>query len=113
MAFLVVAGVTVPVAAEESAATEEVEFIGDRDRMFNGRYREVGDGYKRKWPLATPPLTPAEYAAVRAALLGAPPLACSGDLLGGAVNCHAELGAAAPLAGTLGQRTLRFTLHEV
>lgn len=111
MPALVVGGVTVPVAPD--GASEEAELIGDRDRMFDGTMREVSDGLKRRWPIATTPMAAADYATLRAVLVGTPPVTCSGDILGATVSCFVEMGGATPgkVAGTL-RRVLRFTLLE-
>lgn len=103
--------ITVSVAYPDGAA-EEPEHVGDRDRMFDGTFREVTDGYKRSWPITTAAMTVAEYNTLRNALLGTQPLSCDGDLLGGAVSCHAELGRTSYIGrgGTL--RRLLFTLRE-
>lgn len=111
MPALVAGGMTVPVALD--GASEEAELIGDRDRMFDGAMREVSDGYKRRWPFTTRALSPEDFAALRAILVGAPPIECSGDLLGETLDCFVELGAVTPgkVAGGI-RRVLRFTLLE-
>jgi hypothetical protein len=110
MPALVVNGVTIPIAP--GGASQEAELIGDRDRMFDGSMREVSDGYKARAPFVTPPLSPADYTTIRAALLATPPVTCSGDLAP-AVSCFVELGAAdaGKVAGAI-RRVLRFTLLE-
>lgn len=110
MSALVVGGVTIPVALD--GATEEAELIGDRDRMFDGSMREVSDGHKARAPFQTAPLSSADYAAIRAALLATPPLTCSGDLAP-AASCFVEMGQMTPgkVQGQI-RRVLRFTLHE-
>lgn len=87
MEFLVVAGVTVPV--ELNTSTADVSEVGDRERAFDGTMLATIRGHKNEWKVQTPPLLRADADTLEAALKGTPPLACSGDLLGGPINCHA------------------------
>src|SRR5947209_751550 len=91
MAILIVGGVTVPVQAPTSAQQQDEEVGGSRARMFSGLMRSTVRAFKRSWPITTRLLTATERTNVRAALRGTPPVACSGDVLGGSVNCFTQI----------------------
>lgn len=111
MAFLITAGVTVPVALGQSASSPDE--IGDRARAFDGAMLSTIRDRKEQWRIQTTPMPRADANTLRAALEGTPPLACSGDLLGGAVNCHAVVTAARYRKFGDGERVvLEFTLSE-
>lgn len=112
MAFLIVNGVTVPVAVD--GASQEFETLGDRARAFDGTLLSTRRAVKRKWQVKTAPMPMVDALGVVNALLGTPPISCSGDLLGGAVSCDAEVTSSqyVATAGTA-RRSIEFTLHEV
>lgn len=113
MSFLVVGGVTVPVVYPDGAENE-VEEIGDMERAFAGNMLSSIRARKNTWPVQTRPLTSSERTALRAALVGTPPIACSGDLLGGSVNCVAVLQSDNVVSVAAGRRyILAFELHEI
>jgi hypothetical protein len=114
MAFLIVNGQTVPVAVD--GASMEVELIGDRARAFDGTMRSVRRATKRRWKVKTTPMTLAETTQLTTTLTtAAPPIACSGDLLGGTVSCDGEITSVvfSPAPSGVPRRAVEFILHEV
>lgn len=114
MSFLIVGGVTVSVAVD--GAKQTAEFLGEKTRMQDGTMRVlvVSSGYKRQWAITTTPMTDANAATLKAQLNTTTfPVACSGDLLGGSVNCIPTLTAYDPV-NVRGQlyRRVSFTLDE-
>lgn len=112
MASLIVGGVTVSVAND--GAQETSDFIGDRTRMQDGSMRVMVVAQKRQWKITTILIADATAATLRAALQTTSlPVACSGDLLGGSVNCIPEITAYMPVnkRGTI-MRRVAFTLYE-
>lgn len=107
MSFLVVGGVTVPVREADTSYQE----IGERERAFDGTMRSTIRARKRVWTVHTVPS--AGIPAIYTALIAAPPVSCSGTLLGGAVNCYPEVSSRAPLKAANGvYESLSFSLHE-
>lgn len=90
MATLIVNGVTVTVSVgtPPSRVTREV---GDYTPAFDGSDRGVIVTRKRTWTVTTTPMTQATANTLETALLAAPPIACSGDILGGSVNVRGTL----------------------
>lgn len=81
MAYLVVAGVTVPVALE--SVREVAVPVGQVRRAFSGAPRSSVSSYKREWRgIATKWMTRATANTLRAALDNTPPLTVTGDLTG-------------------------------
>ena len=80
MAFLVIAGQTIPVEVKGPVAPREE--IGRRGRAFDGSARSTVRARKGNWPIVTPFMTTAEANTIVSALEGTPPLAASGDLTG-------------------------------
>lgn len=112
MPFLVVNNVTVPVAVD--GASEEIELVGDRARAFDGTLRSTRRASKRKWQVKTAPMATADAQALRAVLTNAPPLTCTGDLMGGTVPCDAEVTGVEYVAnGAKSRQAFEFILHEV
>lgn len=111
MDFLIVGGIPVPVATD--GVSHAVEEIGSRVRMRDGSCRSTVRARKSTWTITTTLLTRAAAGALVAVLVGTPPVACSGDLLGGTINCVPEyLGlTAVPTASGVKYR-VRFTLYE-
>lgn len=95
MPFLVIDGETILVAP--SQAPRQVIEIGDKERAFSGTLRSTIRARKREWDVTTVPMPQADADALEAVLEGTPPLTCSGDLLGGDVDCHIELQGSTPL----------------
>jgi hypothetical protein len=116
MPFLTINGV--PVAIATGSAQLQTEVMGDRARAFDGTLRSTQQGFKRRWQVTTAPLPPAESNALQRTLVpGDPygaPLACAGDMLGGEVECEAELGSVSFVGVAGGHRqAVEFTLIEV
>ena len=97
MAFLVIAGQTIPVeiVGPDAPRTE----IGRRGRSFDGSARSTVRARKGEWPIVTAYMTTAAADTIVTALEGTPPLAATGDLTG-AINV---------LVGTI-QRSYKGTL---
>ena len=80
MAFLVIAGQTIPVEVAGPVGPR-VE-IGQRGRAFDGSARSSVRARKGEWSITTVIMTTAEANTIVSALEGTPPLAASGDLTG-------------------------------
>lgn len=90
MPALVVAGVTIPVAA--SGVTRDREDGVDRARAFDKTMRATQAGTaKRSWTFATPPVARATADTYEATLATVTAQTCSGDILGGTVTCLTEI----------------------
>lgn len=112
MAWLVVDGTTVEVSVNDGSRVERVP-VGQQRRAVDGTMRESITTRKKRWPVETALLTSAERTTLLGKLEGTPPVSCSGDLLGGATNCHVADIEDAPietLSGTLWR--IRFVLLE-
>jgi hypothetical protein len=114
--YLTIDGDPIPIAIDTG---EEVpELIGERGRNIDRSLLQDGV-IKRKWPgLRTPPLLPEVATPLRNKLVAATntaPLACAGDVIGGAVDCVAEITGIRKITLGGGQRrhVLTFTLIEV
>lgn len=81
MAFLIVGGITVPVASSSSPTRSDDE-IGDRDRAFDGTMRQMIVTVKHNHEGETKPITKTDADALVTALRASPPITCSGDWLG-------------------------------
>ena len=91
MAFLTVPVFgDVPVALDPAAAVLEYDEVGGRERAYSGAMHSTIRARPRKWTIRTRPMLRADGDSLVSALEGTQPLACSGDLLGGAVSCHYE-----------------------
>jgi hypothetical protein len=91
MATLVVGAVTVKVAASESDEDRR-PVGGEIVQMFDGSSRSTVRGYKRTLFIVTRLLNSSDATTLLAALLTTTlPVSCSGDLLGGTVNCIPRL----------------------
>jgi hypothetical protein len=75
--------------------------------------RSTRRALKHRWKVKTAPMASPDT--LLATLLGQPPITCSGDLLGGSVQCDAEVTGVvfSPAPGGLSRRTVEFILHEV
>lgn len=90
MAFLIVSGITVPVAP--GGAKRATEEIGDRARAFDGTMRQTIRSTKRNWSATTTPLSQTDADTLYNALLSTTlPIVCSGDFLGASRNCLATV----------------------
>lgn len=112
--FLVVNSVVIPVAWPDGAESP-VEEIGDSGRAFLGNMLSSVRARKSTWPVRTRPLTLTERGTLRTALESTPPVACSGDLLGGSVSCTVVILSdnVITIAGGARRRVIRFELHQV
>lgn len=112
MAFLIVSGITVPVAP--SGASRTTEEIGDRARAFDGTMRQTIRSTKRGWNATTRPLTESDANTLYNALLSTTlPIVCSGDFLGASRNCVATVDSWSYVRVAVGYRiVVSFTLLE-
>jgi hypothetical protein len=86
VAYLTIASNDISVAA--ASPERDREEIGRRERSFDGTMRSSVRARKNSWRVMTTWYTRANADTLLAALEGSPPLAASGDLLGGSVNVH-------------------------
>ena len=88
MSFLVVGGVTIPVAPG-SNNNRDVQDNVDRSRMFDNSMKVSQSGTeKRIWNFSTPPVARATADAYDAQIGTVASQTCSGDVLGGSVTCY-------------------------
>jgi hypothetical protein len=116
MPFLVVAGITV-IVQDRSAAENKPRPIGASDYAFDGTLRSSVRNRKRSWSFTTNPMTDAQVATLRTAIeTGTGIVACSGDALGGTVNCEVIIDGVDYIRDrsqvTDFQRTVRLALNE-
>jgi hypothetical protein len=103
----------VPVAMESGASSKTWDEVGGRSRAFNGDMHSTVRARKRSWRFRTRLMLRASADSLISALEGTAPLACSGDALGGAVNCHYEPVSADDTALQPGlHQVVEFILHE-
>lgn len=81
MSFLVVGGITVPIAASSTPSRSDEE-IGDRARSFDGTMRQTVIAVKHNHAGETVPISKTDADALVTALQASPPITCSGDWLG-------------------------------
>ena len=114
MAFLTLPTVgDVPVDLDDGSAEMEWDEVGERSRAFDGTMHVTVRDWKRRWRVRLVRVVRASGDSIVSALQGTPPLACSGDLLGGAVNCIPELVRARHPKHADGEyQILEFILHE-
>ena len=111
MAFLVVAGQTVPVKL--GSARREREEVGQRRRTFDGSQRSTVRARKRVWHVETHPMALADATSLLAVFDGSPPFTCSGDMIGGTLSCYVFDAAWQHLRAVDGERAeMQFTLAE-
>jgi hypothetical protein len=113
LAFLVVAGITVPIALT-GATKKAPEKAGAESRAFGGNLRSTTRWTKRNWQFTTKGLLDADAAAIEAAVNPGDFVTCTGDALGGAsVSCLVTCGDG-PYVKVAGgfRRTLVLTLRE-
>lgn len=112
MAFLVVGGVTVPVAAGSSPTLKYVQ-IGEVAPAFDGSPRSSVQSERLEVEgIVTPPMLDAAAATLLAVLRGSHPITCSGDLLGSSMSCVPTDIQTAPvhLSPTVRRRAVSFRL---
>ncbi len=83
MAFLIIAGETIPVLMQEPTSSRSE--VGRRGRAFDGSARSTVRARKEEWPIVTKYIPRATADTIVSALEGTPPLAATGDLTG-AIN---------------------------
>lgn len=87
--YLVVAGVTVPVAPD--SVKEVAVPVGQVRRAYSGAPRSSVSAYKREWRgVTTTWIARSAANSLRAALKGTPPLAVSGDLPAGSITVYIQ-----------------------
>jgi hypothetical protein len=114
-AFLVIAGLTVPVS--QGNAVKRIERSGGNERTILGTLRYTGLYEKRAWSVLSGMMLDADAAAVEAAIANGAQVACSGNAIGGTVTCAVEQGDAAyvntaTVDGLGFVRTLALVLRE-
>lgn len=83
MAFMVLAGVDIDISADGCSEIEGV-VVGDMRRAFDGTPRVTIRTVKRAWRGTGAVLTPAQDAALRAAIANRATVTLTGDIVGGA-----------------------------
>ena len=114
MADLVVGGVTVSVA-RDGADNDQEEYGGDRARTESGALRTSVKGYKNVWHFRTAAaLSGANADTLITAIRGAPPVTCSGDILGASYSCAGQVHKKQPISmlGTV-MYHVHFSLFEI
>ena len=116
-AFLVIAGLTVPVT--EGQAVERLERAGVSDRTWNDGTLVTDILWeKRAWAVTTGMLEQADADAITAAVALGAHVTCSGNALGGSVTCQVDVGDAGYINvvsddGKGFLRALALTIREV
>lgn len=113
MAYLVVAGITVPVATG-GATKKALEEGGTDSRAYSGGLRSTVRWEKRNYQFTTTGLLDADAVAIETAVAGGAFVTCSGDALGGSASYRVTLGDG-PYVKVMGafRRTLVLTLRAV
>jgi hypothetical protein len=113
MAFLTIAGVTVPVSIS-GAAEKQKETVGSDSRAYAGNLRSTVRAEKRNWQFTTKTLSTVDDAALVAAVAGGVFVTCAGDALGVSVTCRVTVtdGPYVKVAGGF-RRTRVLQLREV
>lgn len=103
----------VPVDLNAGSARLEKEEVGERRRAYDGTMHSTIRAFKRRWQVRLSDVPRTTGDSILSVLEGQPPLACSGDLLGGAVDCHAELREVLHPKYAKGEyQRIEFILHE-
>lgn len=89
MAFLIIAGITVPVAIVGAKKTWEIG--GSNSRAFSGGLRSTVRWTKRGWQVTTTPLLEADASAIETAVVGGDFVTVSGDMTG-TLTCQVTVG---------------------
>ena len=113
MAFLIIAGITVPVA-EGEATKRATERVGSTTRMFSGALRSTVRVEKRSWQVTTKLLPLATAATLEAAVADGVFVACSGDMIGTTLDCEVVVGESPYRQTPSGaKRSMQLTIREV
>ncbi len=113
MAFLTVAGTTVPVAT--GGCDTKITTIGDvGTRAFDGTYRNTERTTKREWTITTAPMTPTLADALVTALGTGAAISVNGDIVNSvATSCYRLITDRKAVASRGGHYdTLAFSLME-
>jgi hypothetical protein len=90
MAFLTIAGITVPV--QESGSSENIDQYGTSEPAYAGNRRSAIRAEKRRWQFTTGLMLQADANTLRAAIALRAQVACAGDALNGAsTTCEVEV----------------------
>lgn len=112
MSFLVVGGITVPIAASSTPSRSDEE-IGDRQRAFDGTMRQTVIAVKHNHAGETKPLLKVDADALVTALQATPPITCSGDWLGASGSYFAQVTEYRGVkVGSVARVVVAFTLME-
>ena len=113
MAFLIIAGLTIPVAPD-GATKKAIESGGSDSRAYAGNLRSTTRWERNQWQFTTKHLSESDASAIETALAGGPFVSCSGDALGTTVTCRVTVGDG-PYRQTSGgfRRSLVLTLRQV
>ena len=113
MAFLLVGNSSTISVAPGGSQLKTVE-VGDRHRAFSGEYRSTVIDTLRSWDITTTPLTRAVANTLYTTLTNTvQPSSCSGDLLGGSVDCFTKLTGWHPIVSDSTHRVVvTFSLEE-
>ncbi len=107
MAFLIIAGETIPVPPGQPRETRFE--VGRRGRAFDGSARSTVRARKGEWQVTTAAMTTAAADTMETALEGTPPLAASGDLTG---SINVLVGNIERLSAGIGFVRLNFLVQE-
>jgi hypothetical protein len=115
MPFLVVGGITVPVAADGGVGHEVEEIGGEVTRAFDGTAQIARRGVKHRYSVSTAPLSRTAADALRTVLVGAQPVTCSGDLPGASGSYITQVRGyrPVPVAGGDTRYSVEFSLIQV
>jgi hypothetical protein len=91
MANVTVAGASASIMHDGGVTHEYVSYGGDRVRMEDGSLRVTEKGRKNQWTLITTIIDASAASTLETAIVGAAPLTCSGDALGGSFSCSGIL----------------------
>lgn len=113
MSFLIVGNSSAVAIAPGGSKLNPVE-VGDRHRAFDGTYRSSVTDSLRSWDLTTVPLVRATADTLYTTLTSVvQPSSCSGDLLGGSVDCFTKLTGWRPIVSDSTYRVIvNFRLEE-
>lgn len=112
MAFLTVAGVTVPVSVNQFTS-KRIE-VGTTERAFDGTMRSSIRARKNEWSIVTAMMPAADAESLISTLEGTPPLSAAGDLVGSTVSTVAHSITRSHMKMALGEyESVAFTLSEI
>lgn len=110
MPFLVIGGITVPVAVS-AQPSQKREQLGEVVRAFDATPRSSVRGKMFDWEIQTTPISEADAASLLTVLEGAHPITCSGDFLGGTLSCVPTAIVSTPVKiGSGSRRVISFRL---